>query len=301
MMKVKKNIKTFPPRKYDALSILFFRWIIKNTLPRSLFCDPIPKKSDINATTGKLDLEIVSHCWQYANMLTYQLSSFINYPPTKANLTVTVFYSEDDTKTRAVLDFFACQQVKNVTWNFTAMDNQKLFRRGIGRNLAARATKADWIWYTDCDIIFHENCLDSLVEKLQGSQETLYFPEHEKTTEMLSADDPMLRAESTPQIVDINTDEFSLHSRDKAKGAFQIVHGDIARAIGYCEKISIFQTESTRWRKTYEDTAFRWLVSSNGIPIDIDGVCQIRHVQKGRYAQDSNVSKVRSKIRRMQE
>ncbi len=167
--------------------------------------------------------------------------------------------------------------------------------------MAARSTKADWLWFTDCDIIFHDNCLDSLAEELQGKQESLYYPRQESTTEMLMQDDPMLDQNSKPHIVDIQTDDFTLHSRDKAKGAFQIVHGDVARAIGYCEKLTMFQTEDNHWRKTYEDTAFKWLIGSEGVPLNIESVFQIRHVQKGRYTQNSNLSRVRSKIRRLQE
>ncbi|MCS5588950.1 MAG: glycosyltransferase [Candidatus Thioglobus sp.] len=293
--------KTYAPRWSNKIETHLFRLIIKRFLPASFFRGSIPKKGERQAKTGDLNIEIVSHCWQYSNMLAYQLSSFVNYPPVKAQLTVTVFYSTDDKKTASILNYFEQKSVNNVTWNFQTLENKKLFRRGIGRNMAARATKSDWIWYTDCDIIFHENCLDSLVEKVQGSQEILYYPRQERTTEMLEESDQMLSKDSKPQIVDINVERFSLHSRNKAKGAFQIVHGDVARAIGYCEKIRIFQTESKHWRKTYEDTAFRWLVSSDGIPIDVDGVFQIRHVKKGRYTEQSSIDNVRSKIRRMQE
>jgi hypothetical protein len=293
--------KTYPPFRYDTVVIQLFRWFVKPLLPRSWFRDAIPDVNSRKAVSGKFDLEIVSHCWNYSNTLTYQLSSYVNYPPTKLNLTATVFYAEEDTKTKAVLDYFSKLDVPNVNWNFQALSKGKLFRRGIGRNMAARSTKADWIWYTDCDIIFHENCLDSLADALQGKKETLYYPHSEKTTDMLKDDDPMLRKDAEPQVVDIEAQDFSSHTRDKAKGAFQIVHGDVARAIGYCEKIRIFQTETLTWRKTYEDTAFKWLIKSEGIPLDIDGVFQIRHVTKGRYAEDSNISKVRSKIRHMQE
>jgi hypothetical protein len=296
-----KTTTTYAPRWYNTYAIHFFRLVITRILPASWFRAPLPELKNRNAVDGFFKLEIVSHCWGYSNMLTYQLSSFVNFPPTKCALTVTVFYAKEDVKSQAVLDFFKQKSVDNVTWNFQAISKGKLFRRGIGRNLAARSTDADWLWFTDCDIIFHENCLDSLADKLQGKQETLYYPQQERTTEMLAQDDPMLRQDSEPQLVDINADGFSLHSRDKAKGAFQIVHGDVARAIGYCEKLKMFQTEDDRWRKTYEDTAFKWLISSEGIPLDIDGVFQIRHVQKGRYTKDSNVSRVRSKIRRLQE
>jgi hypothetical protein len=296
-----KTTKTYAPRWFNTYAIHFFRLVITRILPVSWFRATLPAPKDRKAVDGFFKLEIVSHCWGYSNMLTYQLSSFVNFPPTKCALTVTVFYAKEDAKSQAVVDFFSAKKVENVTWNFQALSKGKLFRRGIGRNMVARATNADWLWFTDCDIIFHENCLDSLAEKLQGKQESLYYPQQERTTEMLAQDDPMLRQDSEPQIVDINADGFSLHSRDKAKGAFQIVHGDVARAIGYCEKLKMFQTEDDRWRKTYEDTAFKWLISSEGIPLDIDGVFQIRHVQKGRYTKDSNVSRVRSKIRRLQE
>ena len=118
---------------------------------------------------------------------------------------------------------------------------------------------------------------------------------------MLKDDDPLLSNDAQPQVIDIETENFSLYergkSRDKARGPFQIVHGDVARAIGYCEKLSIFQTESDRWRKTYEDTAFRWLLGTDGDPKHIDGVFHIHHVTKGRYVKDSKISEVRSKIR----
>lgn len=293
--------KTYAPRWYNTYAIHLFRLVITRIMPTSWFRSTLPEIKNRTAVDGFFKLEIISHCWGYSNMLTYQLSSFVNHPPTKCALTVTVFYATEDTKSQAVVDFFNKKTVENVTWNFQALSKGKLFRRGIGRNMVARNTTADWLWFTDCDIIFHENCLDSLAEQLQGKQESLYYPKQERTTEMLAQNDPMLRQDSEPQLVDIDTEGFSLHSRDKAKGAFQIVHGDVARAIGYCEKLKMFQTEDNRWRKTYEDTAFKWLISSEGIPLDVDGVFQIRHVQKGRYTKDSNVSKVRSKIRRLQE
>jgi hypothetical protein len=292
---------TFPPSRFNSFAIQAYRLVFGRILPQSWFRDKIPAKADRKAVKGKFDLEIVSHCWGYANMLTYQLSSFVNYPPTKLNLTITVFYSEEDTKTKAALEYFSQLVVPNVTWNFHALSKGKLFRRGIGRNMAARSTKADWIWFTDCDIIFHQHCLDSLADSLQGETGLLFFPEEEKITEMLKDDDPLLATDAQPQVIDINTEHFSLYerdeSRDKARGPFQIVHADVARAIGYCEKLSMFQTESERWRKTYEDTAFRWLLGTDGEPKKIDGVFHIHHVTKGRYAENSQLSSVRSKIR----
>jgi len=293
--------KTYAPRWYNTYAIHFFRLVMKYILPASWFRSALPEIQNRTAVDGFFNLEIVSHCWGYSNMLTYQLSSFVNYPPTKCAVTVTVFYAKEDTKSQAVLDFFNQKTVENVTWNFQALSKGKLFRRAIGRNIAARNSTAQWLWFTDCDIIFHENCLDSLAEQLQGKQASLYYPAQERTTEMLAQDDPMLREDSEPQLVNIDTEGFSLHSRDKAKGAFQIVHGDVARAIGYCADLAIYQTLSEHWCKCYEDREFRWLLGSQGIPLNVDGVYQIRHIHKGRYKKNTFRSKLRSKIRRIQE
>lgn len=292
--------KTYPHSKYNKLFTQLFRLVIKHIMPVSFFRKPLPKLTERHQKTGQLSLDLVSHCWQYSNMLVYQLSSFVNHPPKDISLTVTVFYSEEDEATTKTLEHFGKIDVPNVSWNWQATEKQKLFRRGIGRNAAALSSQADWLWFTDCDIIFHENCLDSLAKQLQGKTDSLFFPKEIQVTDMLEENDPLLQANAQPQVVEIDTSSFKSHARSKAIGPYQIVHGDIARAIGYCDNIRIFQTESDRWRKTYEDTAFRWLLGTDGTPIEIDNVFQIRHVKKGRYEQDSSISAVRTHIRRIQ-
>lgn len=289
------------PRWYDPLLGWFFRFAASGYIPPAWFRARIPPPASRHKVEGMPVLEIVSHCWQYSHMLAYQLSSFVNYPPERLKLIVTVFYCPDDTGTADLLSFIERITVPNVTWHWQPLPREQLFRRGIGRNKAAKSTRADWVWFTDCDIIFHRNCLDSLADALQGRTDSLLFPRVECTTPMLASDDPMLKAGHEQQLVDIDTSEFTQHTRDRAKGAFQIVHGDVARAIGYCERVPVYQTPANHWCKCYEDRAFRWLVGSQGTPIDVEGVFQIRHIHKGRYKQNSVWSRLRSKIRRMQE
>ena len=81
----------------------------------------------------------------------------------------------------------------------------------------------------------------------------------------------------------------------------QITHGDVARACGYCETIGIYQKPADRWRKTFEDRAFRWLMGTQGTALEVPGACQIRHAVKGRYKQDSFISTIRMFIRRNQD
>jgi hypothetical protein len=282
---------------------LFYRFAASGFLPVSWFRDVDPDKVDKAKRTGRLSLEIVSHCWRYGHLLTYQLSSLVKNRTEKFDITMTVYYSPDDEAVTSVLDFFATIDVPGVTWNWQKMPKNELFRRGIGRNRSALATEADWIWFTDCDIIFKEDCLDTLADLLQGRDDGMVCPNIGLGTELLPEDDEILTCgRDGPAIRDIPIGDFKQYrgERTKATGGHQITHGDIARACGYCDSIKYYQEPSEVWRKTYEDRAFRWLIGTHGTPLEIPNVCQIRHEVKGRYTKDSFMSKVRGAVRKSQ-
>ena len=283
----------------NTIEDLFIRVAASGFLPASWWLE-LPAPARINARRGMLTIDIVSHCWQYGHLLAYQLSSLVNFPPLRAKVRMTVFYAPEDLRTRAMLDFFGSIQVPNVAWNWQPIEQGRLFRRSIGRNLIARSSVADWVWFTDCDIIFHRGCLDALSEQLQGRTDRLVYPREERVTAMLAETDPLLAAErDRPRIVDIDTSGFSLLTVPQATGAYQIVHGDIARSCGYCEQIGVFQRPVTRWAKTFEDRSFRWLMRSLGTPLDVPGVHRIRHFHKGRYGDNKAEAAVRGSIRRV--
>lgn len=288
----------------DGVAGLFFRLAASGAVPASWFRSVDPANVELARRTGKLSLEIVSHCWRYSHFLNYQLSSIVKYPTDGFDITMTVFYAEEDEAVAAVLDYFGQMDVPGVTWNWRPLGKERLFRRSIGRNLAAKGTACDWIWFTDCDILFHEGCLDALAERLQGRDDALVFPVIGLGTALLDEDDPILAAgRQGPRLLEIPLSAFTPYGgeRDKAKGPHQITHGDMARAMGYCETIGLYQTPAERWRKTYEDRAFRWLIGTHGTPIDVPAVCQIRHIAKGRYKKDSIFSKFRAFIRKSQD
>ncbi len=295
------NNRADSARWHDAVTLWFFRFAASGLVPARWFLPSIPPVGERAARTGTLDIEIVSHCWNYAHFLAYQLSSLAKFPPGQAKVTMTVFYSTEDLRTVSLLAFFEKMDVPGVTWNWQALPKEQLFRRAIGRNMAARASRADWIWFTDCDLMFREGCLDSLAEALQGSRATLVFPRQERVTPLLSQDNPMLAAGSLESgIRDIDPEQFILREPSRATGPLQIVHGDVARACGYCESLGIYQKPADYWCKAYEDRAFRWLLRTQGVPVDIAGVYRIRHVQKGRYGNNTLMTRIRSGIRRLQ-
>ncbi|MEN8719750.1 MAG: glycosyltransferase family A protein [Oceanococcaceae bacterium] len=267
----------------DDLTLLGYRLLVGLRLPaRWFFGDPL-RGVVPQAREGRLTVEVVSHCWGYAHLLDYQLSSLVRHPPQNVDLTMTVYYCDDDEVTRASLRFFAAHTVPNVRWNWRALPRQQLFRRSIGRNDAARRTTADWIWFTDCDLLFGPGCLDSLGEALQGRTDRLVFPDCEQLTDLLPDDHPALSKDATPRLVDVENIAFLPHRPTRATGPLQIVHGDVARAAGYCEQNRYFMQPVSSWAKSYEDRVFRWMIRSQGVPISVPGVHRIRHQSKGRY------------------
>jgi hypothetical protein len=248
---------------------------------------------------GGPSLEIVSHCWQYAHLLAYQLSSIALHPPLHGSVRVTVFYSPEDHDTTALLQRIGRMSVDRVEWNWQPLERPRLMRRAIGRDLAARATQARWVWFTDCDVVFDRGCLDAAIELLAGCTEPLVFPREEWRTSLLPENHPLLRAGATAAgLVEIDRSEFSRHPVTEAKGPFQIARGDIARAYGYCQALKVFHEPSDTWRKCHEDRAFRWLLGTRGVPLEIPAVYRIRHQEKGRYSGSRSIGRLRRMIRR---
>ena len=280
----------------NTLWNLFFRYGSRFVSPR-WFLSHVPADDELTAFTGRLSLEIVSHCWNYSHLMAYNLSAYVNHPPKNIDVTVTVFYSPEDAETANMLDYFAGINVPGITWNWQLLPTDQLLRRAIGRNKAALNTKADWIWYIDCDLIFHQGCLDSLASSLLQRKDALLFPKSENVTSLLEDKNPILNNGDKPQLVDIDTKLFQPNAITRAVGAYQITHGDIARACGYCNNISVYQTPEAHWRKTYEDRTYRWLLRTQGIAIEIPAIYRIRHQSKGRYNKGTLWSKIRGFIR----
>lgn len=282
----------------DFVTSYYLRFAATGAIPAKWYLPSLPPVGERASATGKLKLEIVSHCWNYAHFLTYQLSSLVSFPPTRLTVNMTVFYAEEDARTATLLEYFGAIEVPGVTWNWQKLPCEQLFRRSIGRNKAGLETTADWIWFTDCDLLFRENCLDALSDELQGRQDTLVFPRQERVTSMLADSDPMLDIDKKPRIIDIDADQFTVSERGRATGPLQIVHGDVARAVGYCDTLKHYQKSSRTFAKCYEDRAFRWLLRTDGVALDVPGVYRLRHIHKGRYTGSTASTRIRSAIRR---
>lgn len=285
----------------DRAELHFLRLAACGVVPPEWYLSDLPEPGQRASRRGRLSLEIVSHCWRYSHLLVYQLSSLLLHPPRDMDVTMTVFHAVEDQDTVALLDFFGSHEVPGVTWNWRTLEKGRLFRRAIGRNLAAKETSADWIWFTDCDVVFGPGCLDRLNQVLQGRRDALVFPHEERCSDLLESEDPLLQAGAgKPRVVDIDHTDFTARQRDRATGPLQITHGDVARACGYCEGLRYYQKPARWWAKAYEDRAFRWLLRTPGVAVDAPGVHRIRHVSKGRYRGGRTSNTLRTLIRRYQ-
>lgn len=281
--------------------LFVWRSMAKGLWPARWIEPDLPPKDARKARTGVLTLEIVSHCWNYSHLLVYQLSSLVLFPPRDLKVIVTILYSGDDEETVRVLRGFEQIDVENVTWNWLELPRQQLFRRGIGRNEVALRTRADWVWFTDCDVLFRDNCLDSLAAALQGRQDALVYPEVEYCTPVLPDDHALLEAGRTAdEVLDIGDMALQPRPRKRATGPLQITHGDVCRAVGYCRNIAIYQQPSETWTKAHEDGAFRWLLRTKGEALPIPSVVRIRHLSKGRYTGGAASTRLRTRIRKSQ-
>ncbi len=272
--------------------------LIGSVLPVRWFGPEPPPEAELTKAGEPMKIEIVAHCWQYAHMLAYQLQSVWEHTPDSVQLTYTLYYSPEDRATAALIAHYNTLKSDHLHWNWQPIEATELKRRAIGRNRSALATTANWIWFADCDLIFHRNCIASLDNTLRKRALRLAYPASECITALLPPEDAMLHVDPgvTPQPI-IDPQRFSGSPIHKAKGAFQIVHGDVARQCGYCPHLGPYQRPTSHWRKTFEDTAFRKLIKDQGTPVDIVGLHRIRHQEKGRYRGGSAVARILSRVR----
>lgn len=238
-----------------------------------------------------MTIRIVTHCYAvdvpwYAKALHYQLSSLAIDPP-DCDVRVDVFYELDDAAVKSVLDLHSDDPANIKGWVLTA---PKLFRRSIGRNLAALdSLPTDIVWFTDCDHLFLDGCLNRLTDWWAANRGTYQHPlmvypreiKIHKTHEM---------GDALPDYPDafarIDPNDFTTKRYTRAIGGVQIVGGQDAMQYGYLP--------DGKWQKPYEgghfaqckcDRAYRSNFRSHDgeiIGIDLPGVYRLRHTQNGR-------------------
>jgi len=188
-------------------------------------------------------LEIVTHCYcppnvtQYARMLEWQFQSIMNNR-TDGSVTLSVCYSKDDHITSLTLKALdELPAVDGVFLNPIPLDEGHLFRRSVGRNIAATASSADIVYFTDVDYFFGAGFFVDIMASVE-TQSGLCCPNAVKISTTHEFGDRML-AEVAPGT--IQEKWFTLKGIRKAIGGVQVIGGATARKYGYLDK--------TKWVK----------------------------------------------------
>ncbi len=249
--------------------------------------------------TKKPRIEIVSHCWagkyeHYARCLAYQLSSLLLDPPKRCHVTFTLCYAVGDIPTMLVMQRFA--EIKdslpadddrhdNICFTSWGLPIERLGRRSIGRNLAAKHSIADLIWFTDCDHLFREGVLDRLAELEWPEGVSMIYPREIMIHRDHATGDVVLnQMPASTWLREVDPTLFVPKRYNRAIGGVQIVRGDDARADGYLANEDKWQQPLDR--KTFVscrcDQAYRHDCKQRRGPIvsvDLLGVYRIRHTQ----------------------
>jgi len=195
-----------------------------------------------------------------------------------------VFYTDIDDATAETLKFFCEKSNQQVLIRPWVLPRRALMCRAYGRDLAAKATPADAVWFTDADYCFGDGCLDTLIATVPTRTEKLFCPARIMTHKTHALGDEAIKAiESGSQVIDINPDDFGSLRCRRAFGGVQITRGPIAREFGYCHGSRRKINRSDNWINTVEDRTYRLILGENGTSIPIPNVYRLRHSRAGRF------------------
>jgi len=233
-------------------------------------------------------IEIVSHCWakklpHYASALRYQLSSLILNRPKRCKVKATICYSMDDSLTNGVLDEFeSIRTFEGLDLQRLAFSPGELGRRSIGRNLAAKITDANIVWFSDVDQCFRDGILDLLATMKWPSGASMIFPgEIQIHKDHATGDVVLANAEG---ICDIDPTDFISKRYSRAIGGVQIVQGSFARQYGYLNHESKWQLITNgNFDRCRCDQPYRKFCGEKGKiqKVRLPGLYRLRHTESG--------------------
>jgi len=198
-------------------------------------------------------IEIVSHCYavqntHFAGALRYQISSLELYKPKNCDIQLTVCADIDDDLTTRVLQWG--RKKTEVSIKIIHLSTPYMTRRSIGRNIAAKDSQADLVWFADVDECFYDGLLSRLCEFSEDgwkSEWNMIYPKMiQISRDHKTGDRYLLPAVESEVLVDINPSDFVDWKYTRAIGGVQIVRGTLARKHGYLDG-------EEKWLKPRED------------------------------------------------
>lgn len=228
-------------------------------------------------------IELIVHAYAekldcFAKLLTMQLSSLAIWPCQRVHVIYSVCWTTSDAVVYETIHAME-QRLPHVAFNLFPMNKEMLFRRAIGRNLLAKHSAADVVWFADCDYVFGEGCLDGLADAYQaGFPSRLVFPKTLRIHKSHRIGDEVLQAVVPGELYMPDLGQFTDRREKFAIGGLQIVSGDTARNFGYCDGTSWIKPVSVEggFRNTTEDRIYRALLGESK-PIEFPNLYRLRH------------------------
>lgn len=232
---------------------------------------------------------IVSHCYCppgldiYAQHLRLQWASLCRYlSKADVELVVCCANSKQDPATWEVLTDRTIGRAKRVVH---VLPLEKLFRRATGRNEVVKdaAREFEVVWFTDVDYLFGPGCLDAVADLVTPDDE-LCMPEVVNISIDHATGTRYVEDRRNVPLPDIDPTQFAARRQKLCIGGVQIVGGNTARRVGYCD--------GTRWVRPVDpaagfrscrcDLAFRRGNKFVAKRLPIPGVYRLRHERAGR-------------------
>jgi hypothetical protein len=229
-----------------------------------------------------MNIEICTHAYavdlpQYACFLRVQLESLLQAPE---YVSETVCYTRHDGRVAAVLEEYV--PLLGPRLRTILLTREELGRRGLGRNMAALATKADLVWFADVDYFWGPGCFEFLAG--MADNPTLRWPKTVWTQADERVGDALLAILDNNGNPAVDTSDFIATHPKKAIGGIQIIAGDYCRRYGYLNHDKRRQrplNPGDTMFKTLEDSAIRKHIATVGqaMAIDLPGVYRLRHTR----------------------
>lgn len=233
---------------------------------------------------------LVTHCYCppgldiYAEHLRWQWATLVNYPATKAKIKWVVCCAsrEQDPATHEALD--AGPPANPDLWRFVHVyPLEHLFRRAIGRNIVAKTETADAVIFTDVDYLWSGQSLDAIAD-LVSPDDLLCSPEYINISIDHATGQRIVDEARGKPVPPIPFETFAKRRQKVAIGGCQIVGGNTARRVGYCDntKWTVPVSVESGFRSCKCDRAFRKLNNFTPRKLPLEGVYRLRHVSDGR-------------------
>lgn len=234
-------------------------------------------------------IEVAVHCFadqlpQYAAMLRFQASRLAAHCPGNAAVfhSIAVASAANDRTTWSVIPDIVRLASKTYQPRIVTLPKELLFRRSIFRHRISQESRADVIWYADCDYLIGEGAIEAILAQVQKTDGLRFPREYWRHLDHDRGDETWQKMASQAVLPPIDPSQFELIPSKFAIGGIQLIGADEAKRIGY------LGGRRSKWQRPVnpdipfadfrdDSTWRRKLPRGYGRSIDVPNLFRVRH------------------------